>query len=101
MHDLHVWQLSESEVVTSVHVLATRPARSMPTTNELVEDERDDGIVHTHMSLSAKLRGAMYAHGIHSSTVQLEYVSEGSEVDDGKVVRCCFWDFAGDFSTPN
>ncbi|KAG8882951.1 hypothetical protein FRB98_003382 [Tulasnella sp. 332] len=91
VHDLHIWQLSESELVASVHVLAIRPTRSISMVNDSrfsLEEMADGVVVQKHMSLSAEVRNTMYAYGIRSSTVQLEYVSEGSE-NDGKVFKQC------------
>ncbi|KAG6911907.1 hypothetical protein DXG01_000154 [Tephrocybe rancida] len=56
VHELHVWQLSESKVIASVHVLASRD--------------------HDFMPVAVKIRKALHDHGIHSSTIQPEY-SEG------------------------
>ncbi|KAF8898665.1 cation efflux protein [Infundibulicybe gibba] len=53
LHELHVWQLSESKIVASVHVLASRN--------------------HDFMPIAAKIRKALHHHGIHSSTIQPEY----------------------------
>ena len=53
LHELHVWQLSESKIVASVHVLASRD--------------------HDFMPVAAKIRKALHHHGIHSSTIQPEY----------------------------
>lgn len=53
LHELHVWQLSETKIVASVHVLASRN--------------------HDFMPVAAKIRKALHLHGIHSSTIQPEY----------------------------
>lgn len=53
LHELHVWQLSESKIVASVHVMASRK--------------------HDFMPVAAKIRKALHLHGIHSSTIQPEY----------------------------
>jgi solute carrier family 30 (zinc transporter), member 1 len=53
LHELHVWQLSESKLVASVHVLASRN--------------------HDFMPVAAKIRKALHHLGIHSSTIQPEY----------------------------
>lgn len=52
IHELHVWQLSESTVVASVHVLIA---------------EGTD-----YMVVAADIREAMHSHGIHSVTIQPE-----------------------------
>ncbi|KAG2752352.1 cation efflux protein [Suillus brevipes Sb2] len=53
VHELHVWQLSESKIVASVHVTASRN--------------------HDFMPVAAEIRKALHHHGIHSSTIQPEY----------------------------
>jgi zinc transporter 1 len=53
LHELHVWQLSESKIVASVHVMASRN--------------------HDFMPVAAKIRKALHLRGIHSSTIQPEY----------------------------
>ncbi|KAK0208273.1 cation efflux protein [Desarmillaria ectypa] len=54
LHELHVWQLSETKIIASVHVLASRN--------------------HDFMPVAAKIRKALHHHGIHSSTIQPEYL---------------------------
>ncbi|KAF9229360.1 cation efflux protein [Gyrodon lividus] len=53
LHELHIWQLSESKIVASVHVMALRD--------------------HDFMPVAAEIRKALHHHGIHSSTIQPEY----------------------------
>ena len=53
VHELHIWQLSESKIVGSVHVLASRN--------------------HDFMPVAVAIRKALHHHGIHSSTIQPEY----------------------------
>ncbi|KAI0348485.1 cation efflux protein [Trametopsis cervina] len=53
LHELHVWQLSESKIVASVHVMASRS--------------------HDFMPVAATIRKALHQRGIHSSTIQPEY----------------------------
>ncbi|KAL1737337.1 cation efflux protein [Schizophyllum commune] len=53
LHELHVWQLSETKLVASVHVTASRNRDFMP--------------------IAAQIRAALHERGIHSSTIQPEY----------------------------
>lgn len=55
VHELHVWQLSESKIVASVHVMASRD--------------------HDFMPVAVEIRKALHHLGIHSSTIQPEYHS--------------------------
>lgn len=52
VHELHIWQLSESTVVASVHVM--------------IEAGRD------YMVVASGIRERMHSHGIHSVTIQPE-----------------------------
>ncbi|CCM05149.1 uncharacterized protein FIBRA_07358 [Fibroporia radiculosa] len=53
LHELHIWQLSETKIVASVHVMASRN--------------------HDFMPVAAQIRKALHHQGIHSSTIQPEY----------------------------
>ncbi|TDL28704.1 cation efflux protein [Rickenella mellea] len=53
VHELHIWQLSETKIVASVHVLASKK--------------------NDFMQVAADIRKALHDHGIHSSTIQPEY----------------------------
>jgi len=55
LHELHIWQLSETKIVASVHVMASRR--------------------HDFMPIAGKIRKALHHQGIHSSTIQPEYHS--------------------------
>lgn len=60
LHELHIWQLSETKIVASVHVLASQD--------------------HDFMPIASSIRKALHYHGIHSSTIQPEYA--GQHVED-------------------
>lgn len=64
LHELHVWQLSESKIVASVHVLASRD--------------------HDFMPVAANIRKALHHHGIHSSTIQPEYHYLGTALPEAQ-----------------
>ncbi|KAH6917312.1 cation efflux protein [Coprinopsis sp. MPI-PUGE-AT-0042] len=72
LHELHVWQLSENKLVASVHVLASRN--------------------HDFMPIAAKIRKALHHLGIHSSTIQPEYLQvpegTGKAAEDGCLILC-------------
>ncbi|KAF4575422.1 hypothetical protein EYR36_006781 [Pleurotus pulmonarius] len=53
LHELHIWQLSESKIVASVHVLTSTE--------------------HEFMPVAVNIREVLHHHGIHSSTIQPEY----------------------------
>jgi zinc transporter 1 len=56
VHELHVWQLSEAKLVASVHVMV----------------DRDVGF----MGVAADIRKGLHDLGIHSSTIQPEYMDD-------------------------
>ncbi|KAI0307799.1 cation efflux protein [Multifurca ochricompacta] len=53
VHELHIWQLSETKIIASVHVTASRKVDFMP--------------------VASNIRRVLHQHGIHSSTIQPEY----------------------------
>ncbi|SJX63131.1 related to COT1-Vacuolar zinc (and possibly other metals) transporter [Sporisorium reilianum f. sp. reilianum] len=61
LHELHVWQLSESKIVASVHVLV----------------DCSSGQTEKYMTIAAKIRSNLHSWGIHSSTIQPEFVPGG------------------------
>ena len=65
VHELHIWQLSESKVVASVHVVASRK--------------------YDFMQVAAKIRSTLHDHGIHSSTIQPEYHRSTRHTNGGSV----------------
>ncbi|TFK77028.1 cation efflux protein [Pluteus cervinus] len=74
LHELHIWQLSESKVVASVHVLASPK--------------------HDFMPIASKIRSVLHYHGIHSSTIQPEYFppangSTGTTLSDNSCLILC------------
>lgn len=53
VHELHIWQLSETKIIASVHINASREVEFMP--------------------VASDIRSILHKHGIHSSTIQPEY----------------------------
>ena len=53
VHELHIWQLSETKIIASVHINASRKVEFMP--------------------IATDIRRVLHKHGIHSSTIQPEY----------------------------
>ncbi|KNZ75087.1 Zinc/cadmium resistance protein [Termitomyces sp. J132] len=69
VHELHIWQLSESKVIASVHVRTSRN--------------------HDFMPIAVKIREALHHHGIHSGTIQPEYLCPGTEVSRSTSIVAC------------
>ncbi|CAG8620393.1 4910_t:CDS:10 [Paraglomus occultum] len=63
VHELHIWQLSEHKLVASLHVLL------MPGAD--------------YMSIATRIRQTMHTYGIHSTTIQPEFVKVSP---DGKSI---------------
>ncbi|KAL7418224.1 cation efflux protein [Mrakia frigida] len=73
VHELHCWQLSESKIVASVHVLV-KPGSE-------------------YMSTVQGIRKVLHDYGIHSSTIQPEYshpddVSSDSAEEENCLIQC-------------
>jgi len=60
LHELHVWQLSETKVVASVHISASRE--------------------YDFMHVAAQIQEALHHCGIHSTTIQPEYLTPGAVI---------------------
>lgn len=85
-HHVHVWQLSDTKLVASLHV-------------QVGFDFKDEGSA-TYMQLARAVRKCLHAYGIHSSTIQPEFcldpakdpttsrtVSRGGSLSRGGSVR--------------
>ncbi|KAJ3270695.1 hypothetical protein HDV01_007519 [Terramyces sp. JEL0728] len=66
VHELHVWQLSDTQTIASVHVVVPRPDDT--SASNLLMEER-------YMMLAASIKNKLHVHGIHSTTVQPEFQS--------------------------
>ncbi|KAI0881499.1 cation efflux protein [Annulohypoxylon maeteangense] len=72
-HHVHIWQLSDTKVVASLHVQV-----AFPITSEGGEK---------YMKLAKQARKCLHAYGIHSATIQPEFCLEDdcNHVDDGSM----------------
>ncbi|KAJ6014237.1 hypothetical protein N7540_008828 [Penicillium herquei] len=66
-HHLHVWQLSDTKLVASIHIQ--------------VDTEIKGEGSERYMRLARQVRRCLHAYGIHSSTIQPEF-APGSEADE-------------------
>ncbi|KAG5439217.1 hypothetical protein PCANB_001516 [Pneumocystis canis] len=57
VHEFHIWQLSDTKLIASVHIL--------------INFSSDNA--EKYMNLVASVRHCLHAYGIHSSTIQLEF----------------------------
>ena len=69
VHELHIWQLSESKVIASLHVYATHGS--------------------DFMKVAAEIRRRLHDRGIHSVTIQPEY-HPNRQPETGRVCYFCF-----------
>jgi hypothetical protein len=58
VHELHIWQLSDTKVIASLHVLLASTAN--------------------YMSVAKRVRKLMHKYGIHSITIQPEFLDPDS-----------------------
>ncbi|CAL5867224.1 uncharacterized protein PFLUO_LOCUS1439 [Penicillium psychrofluorescens] len=68
-HHLHVWQLSDTKIVASIHIQ--------------VDTEIKGEGSERYMRLAQQVRRCLHAYGIHSSTIQPEFAPE-SDVEDSQ-----------------
>lgn len=64
-HHLHVWQLSDTKLVASIHIQV----------GSEIKDEGSD----SYMKLAREIRRCLHAYGIHSSTIQPEFITTDLE----------------------
>ncbi|KAL1959196.1 hypothetical protein VTO42DRAFT_2701 [Malbranchea cinnamomea] len=74
-HHLHVWQLSNTNVVSSLHIHVSHD----------IKDEGSD----RYMELARQIRRCLHAYGIHSSTIQPEFAphSDSNSVSSSSASR--------------
>ncbi|KAI1138213.1 cation efflux protein [Hypoxylon sp. FL0543] len=72
-HHVHIWQLSDTKVVASLHVQVAFP----------ITDEGGE----KYMKLAKQARKCLHAYGIHSATIQPEFCLDDdcNHVDDGSM----------------
>jgi len=66
-HHLHVWQLSDTKIVASIHIQ--------------VDTEIKGEGSERYMNLARQVRRCLHAYGIHSSTIQPEFAPDGETED--------------------
>jgi zinc transporter 1 len=89
VHELHIWQLSETKIVASVHVLIDVDEANLTLYGEEANralknpvdgDASKSSILaqeHRYMEIAAKIRGKLHQFNIHSSTIQPEFIRGG------------------------
>lgn len=85
-HHLHVWQLSDTKIVASIHIQ--------------VDTEIKGEGSERYMRLARQVRKCLHAYGIHSSTIQPEFAPE-SDVDESTAAPSYSRGSSSDPSAPN
>ena len=67
-HHLHVWQLSDTKLVASLHVQV-----AFPFEGDVSKDYKRGGSKKKYMRLAKAIRTCLHEYGIHSSTIQPEF----------------------------
>lgn len=67
-HHLHVWQLSDTKIVASIHIQ--------------VDTEIKGEGSERYMNLARQVRKCLHAYGIHSSTIQPEFTPDSDAEDN-------------------
>ncbi|KAJ5812287.1 hypothetical protein N7474_008588 [Penicillium riverlandense] len=67
-HHLHVWQLSDTKIVASIHIQ--------------VDTEIKGEVSERYMRLARQIRRCLHAYGIHSSTIQPEFAPDSDAEDN-------------------
>ncbi|KAM7222884.1 Zinc/cadmium resistance protein [Rhypophila decipiens] len=65
-HHVHVWQLSDSQIVASLHILVKFPM--------------SDTYAEQYMQLAREVRKCLHGYGIHSATIQPEFCLDMTHV---------------------
>ncbi|KAJ1990210.1 Zinc resistance conferring protein [Dimargaris cristalligena] len=65
IHELHIWQLSDTQIIASAHVFVPKSLG-------------EDGF----MGVAADIKAIMHKHGIHSTTIQPEFVPNAELIEN-------------------
>jgi len=101
VHELHIWQLSESKIVASVHVQVKRSVKGLVdasssgattavkhSTGEHSEGEHANR-ERVYMNVAVEIRRVLHDFGIHSSTIQPEYAMDGIDEETASLHSAC------------
>lgn len=75
VHELHVWQLSDTKLVASAHITLDLP-------NLTTENSPE------YMALAKQVRECFHAYGVHSSTIQPEFKPDAPVHEDACLLDC-------------
>ncbi|OMH83701.1 Zinc transporter 1 [Zancudomyces culisetae] len=72
VHELHVWQLSDTKTVASVHLHIQRPKLSKLKANANSKSSTD--ISKIYMTVAKQANDILHRYGVHSTTIQPEFL---------------------------
>jgi solute carrier family 30 (zinc transporter), member 1 len=67
-HHVHIWQLSDSQIIASMHIQVEFPIN-------------DEGGSERYMEVAKEVRECLHAYGIHSATIQPEFCLDKAHSD--------------------
>ena len=73
VHELHIWQLSDTKLVASIHVVidsCSSRRQSQDATNAIQGSENDHSVF---MDIATRIKQIFHSHNVHSVTIQPEY----------------------------
>eukprot|EP01119_Soliformovum_irregulare_P025629 TRINITY_DN9550_c0_g1_i1.p1 TRINITY_DN9550_c0_g1~~TRINITY_DN9550_c0_g1_i1.p1 ORF type:complete len:416 (+),score=110.81 TRINITY_DN9550_c0_g1_i1:79-1326(+) len=68
IHDIHIWELSSSLIVASIHVTCHRDVN--------------------FMALASKIKSVLHRQSIHASTIQPEFLDDDEATEDACLLEC-------------
>lgn len=77
VHEFHIWQLINSKYIASLHVVVTKK--------------------QDFMKLANKIKKVLHKHGVHSSTIQPEFVMDSDHWRTGNCALACAYDCVDDW----
>lgn len=74
-HELHVWQLSDAKIIASLHVK--------------IDNSVQESAATTYMALAGEIRNCLLGYGIHSTTIQPEFIIENDTGSSTTAIDTC------------
>jgi len=68
IHEIHIWQLSNDLLISSLHITCLKSC--------------------DFMKLASSLKGILHSYGVHATTIQPEYVEENYKKGDDCILKC-------------
>ncbi|KAI9343479.1 zinc homeostasis factor 1 [Zopfochytrium polystomum] len=78
VHEFHVWGLSDSKSVASVHIMVSEPVPWFPGSDSSGKFGHDDAPPPSYMEIATSVKRLLHSYGVHSTTVQPEFCARSS-----------------------